>query len=397
MIRCIIRKNQGLIGEYIMMILPLIDQKKQYQRLENDILNGIQRVLEHGQYILGPEVYQLEEALKAYTHTQDVITVSNGTDALTLAMMAYNIQPHQVVFVPEFTYCATAGAVARLGAIPYFVDVDPRTYLMCPQSLEAAIVKAKAEGHALAGVISVDLFGQAMNPKALEPLLHRYHLWWISDAAQAFGAEYEGQTVGQLAPITTISFYPSKPLGGYGDGGGVIVRDDANLAQLIRTLRVHGHGRHRYEYDHIGMNARLDSIQAAILLAKLSVFNDEKAARSKLADFYDAHLDPAYTRPSIAPSARSVYAQYTLLLPEKCDRTQWMEYLSQHGVASGIYYPSPLSTQRAYAHFPTMLHPDSALHGICRRIVALPMHGYLTDTEAEHVVHITSQALRLSL
>ena len=376
-----------------MPMIAFIDQKKQYTLLEHKIKQAMHAVLEHGQYILGPEVDALEHALAAYTGASDAIGVANGTDAITLCLMAQGVEAGDIVFVPEFTYCATAGVVARLGAIPYFVDIDPQTYTISPISLQCAIDQCIRSGRVFKGVITVDLFGITADYQALQPILDKYGLWLIQDAAQAFGATYHGQKVGAMHTLATTSFYPAKPLGCYGDGGAVFVNNAPEYADKIRRLRTHGVGEHRYDHIYIGFNSRLDTLQAAILLAKLSCFDDEVKARNTLAQHYNERLDPAYTRPYIPDYARSVYAQYCILLPSGVDRAMWQEQMRSLGIPTVVYYPLVMSQQKAYAHFPTALMPDSVTWDICSRIVALPMHGYVAHDEAESIIEATHKAL----
>ena len=377
------------------IMMPFIDQKKQYQYLLPKLNLAIQAVLEEGHYILGPAVSALEEALKAYVGSEDVITVANGTDALTLGLMAFGVHSGDVIFVPEFTYCATAGAVARLGAIPYFVDIDPRSYTMCPYSLNDAIQSCIKAGLKPCGVITVDLFGLPANYDAITPIVAEYKLWLMTDTSQAFGAQHNDHIMGSCHTITTTSFYPAKPLGCFGDGGAIFV-NNPDMAKLIRSLRVHGQGANCYEHIHIGFNSRLDTLQAAILLVKLQVFDQEVMARRLLADLYDSCLDEIYVRPYIPEYAESVYGQYCIVLPEGVDRNVWQQSMRSQGVPTMIYYPMLMSQQPAYAHFPTAIRPDSYTHALCKRIVALPMHGYMNDSAAMQVIAATKYAKNIN-
>lgn len=375
--------------------LPFMDQSKQYRAIADRLAPMFERILSSGQFILGPEVADLETALKDYVGCCDVIGVANGTDAITLALMARALSPGDVVFVPEFTYCATAGAVARMGAIPFFVDVDPETYTLCPAHLDAAIEEAKGQFEHLKGIIAVDLFGVPADYPALKEVADRHGLWLIADAAQSFGATASGRKVGRLTDLTTTSFYPTKPLGCYGDGGAVLVDHDTEAASLIRSLRVHGQGAHRYDHIHLGFNSRLDTLQAAVLIAKLERFDWELSSRRYLAGLYDRLLDPRYVRQRIPEWAESVYAQYTLILPESVDRTMWQSTMRSLGIPTMVYYPTPLSAQRAYAAFPTALKEDSPLYHITQKIVAIPMHAYMDEESTMKIIRATKKSLDL--
>ena len=367
-------------------MLPFIDQKKQYAHLEEKLKLSLHKVLEQGQYILGPEVRRLEEALSDYTQAQEVITCANGTDALTLCLMAYDVQVGDVVFVPEFTYCATAGAPARMGAVVYFIDIDPVTYTLSIDSLLRAIADCQAKNLSMKGVIAVDLFGIPCDYDQLLPILEQHGLWLIQDAAQAFGARYKDKMVGSFTELTTTSFYPAKPLGCYGDGGAVFVMDAPDLADKIRRLRVHGIGTHRYDHMYIGMNSRLDTLQAAVLLEKLSSFPSEVIARNDLAAMYNAGLKDGFITPMIPQYASSVYAQYCIVLPEGIERSVWQENMQALGIPTMVYYPMIMSAQKAYQHFPSAITPDSQTHLLVDRIVALPMHGYMAPDDASRVI-----------
>lgn len=321
-------------------MIEFIDLKSQYRRLKTEIDAGIQRVLDHGQYILGPEVAELEQKLAAYTGAKYCISVANGTDALQIAQMALGIGPGDEVITPGFTYIATAETVALLGARPVYVDIDPRTYNLDPAKLEAAITpRTKA-------IIPVSLYGQCADFDAINAIAQRHGIPVIEDAAQSFGATYKGRKSCNLSAIACASFFPSKPLGCYGDGGAIFTSDD-ELAKVMRQIARHGQDR-RYHHVRVGVNSRLDTIQAAILLPKLAIFDEEIALRQQVAQNYDALLSQAgiSTTPYIEPHNTSVYAQYTIRVQ---NREALQEKLKATGIPTAVHYPIPLNKQPAVA------------------------------------------------
>lgn len=320
--------------------MEFIDLKSQYRRLKTEIDAGIQRVLDHGQYILGPEVAELEEKLAAYTGAKHCISVANGTDALQIAQMALGIGPGDEVITPGFTYIATAETVALLGAKPVYVDIDPRTYNLNPALLEAAITpRTKA-------IIPVSLYGQCADMDAINAIAARHSIPVIEDAAQSFGATYKGRKSCNLSTIACASFFPSKPLGCYGDGGAIFTSDD-ELAKVMRQIARHGQDR-RYHHIRVGVNSRLDTIQAAILLPKLAVLDEEIAFRKQVAERYTKLLYEAgiQTTPYIELYNTSAWAQYTICLQ---DRDVAQEKLKQAGIPTAVHYPIPVNKQPAVA------------------------------------------------
>ncbi len=294
--------------------IAFVDLAAQRARLGARIDEAIARVFAHGQFIMGPEVAELENRLGAFAGVEHVVTCASGTDALALVLMAKGVRPGQAVLCPSFTFCATAEVVAWLGATPVFVDVDAATFNMDPESLEAGIAVARKAGLQPVGVIPVDLFGLPADYDAILPLAERHGLWVLCDTAQAFGASYHRKRLGGLGIATATSFFPAKPLGCYGDGGAVLTRD-AELARLMRSLRVHGQGSNKYDNVRIGMAGRLDTLQAAILLAKLEIFEDELAKRQVVAERYDAGLAGACVLQTVPAPSRSAWAQYTIRVP----------------------------------------------------------------------------------
>lgn len=351
--------------------MEFIDLKSQYQRLKLEIDAGIQRVLEHGQYILGPEVAELEEKLAAYTGAKYCISVANGTDALQIAQMAFGIGPGDEVITPGFTYIATAETVALLGAKPVYVDIDPKTYNLDPKLLEAAITpRTKA-------IIPVSLYGQCADYDAINAIADKYGIPVIEDAAQSFGATYKGRRSCNLTTVACTSFFPTKPLGCYGDGGAIFTNDE-ELAKIIRQIARHGQ-EHRYHHVRIGVNSRLDSIQAAILLPKLAVLDEEINKRQKFASAYDELL-LGIRPPYIEPHNISAWAQYTIKLK---NRKGVQEQLKRLGIPTAVHYPMPLNKQPAVADIDANLTVGDE---VSTRVVSLPIHPYLNQDDFQRIV-----------
>ena len=361
--------------------MQFVDLKSQYQRLKSEIDSGIQRVLDHGQFILGPEVYELEEKLAAYVGAKYCITVANGTDALQVALMALGVAQGDEVIAPGFTFIATAEVIALLGAKPVYVDVDPRTYNLDPALLEAAITpRTKA-------IIPVSLFGQCADFDAINSVAARHGIPVIEDAAQSFGGTYKGRKSGNLSLIACASFFPSKPLGAYGDGGAIFTSDE-ELAKIMRQIARHGQERHYY-HVRIGVNSRLDTIQAAVLLPKLRVLDEEIADRQRVAADYDRSLRDigVATTPYIDSDNVSAWAQYTIRVTE---RDEVRERMKATGVPTAVHYPLPLNKQPAVA--------DPSVHlpvgdRLAEEVLSLPMHPGLTADSIGRVVAAVSAAL----
>ncbi|MGN7905885.1 DegT/DnrJ/EryC1/StrS family aminotransferase [Pseudomonas sp. 22373] len=355
-------------------MIEFIDLKSQQARIKGKIDAGIQRVLDHGQYILGPEVAELEQRLAEFVGAKYCITCANGTDALQIAQMALNIGPGDEVITPGFTYIATAETVALLGAKPVYVDVDPRTYNLDPALLEAAITpRTKA-------IIPVSLYGQCADFDAINAIAAKYGIPVIEDAAQSFGASYKGKRSCNLSTISCTSFFPSKPLGCYGDGGAIFTNDD-QLATVLRQIARHGQDR-RYHHIRVGVNSRLDTLQAAILLPKLEIFEEEIALRQQVADNYDRLLAEAgiETTPYIEPHNSCAYAQYTVRVQ---DRDALQARLKEAGVPTAVHYPIPLNKQPAVADATAQLPVGDEIAG---QVMSLPMHPYLTLADQEAIV-----------
>ena len=372
--------------------VPFLDLKAQQRRIEPELRRRLDGVLAHCQFVLGPEVGELEERLAAFCGAEHCVSVSSGTDALQIALMAEEIGRGDAVFLPAFTYTATAEVPLVLGATPVFVDVDPRTFQIDPAHLEQRIAEVKAAGPLRpAALIGVDLFGQPADWRALNAIAAREELFTLDDAAQSFGAVLRDRKLGTWADATAASFFPSKPLGAYGDGGALFTDSDERAA-LYRSLRTHGEGTTRYEVLRTGMNGRLDSMQAAVLLAKLTVFEAELARRAEIADLYDRRLGAIVQTPARVPDSVSAWAIYAILLPSGADRAHVQAALRDRGVPTAIYYPRPLHRQPAYQthHDGAALPVSDALSG---RILALPIHPDLSDGDVARVCDAVVAAL----
>lgn len=378
--------------------MEFIDLKTQYKRLKAEINSGIQRVLDHGQYILGPEVAELEEKLAGYTGAKHCITVANGTDALQIAQMALDIGPGDEVITPGFTYIATAETVALLGAKPVYVDIDPSTYNMNPALLESAITsRTKA-------IIPVSLYGQCAEYDKINAIATKYGIPVIEDAAQSFGATYRGRKSCNLTTIACASFFPSKPLGCYGDGGAIFTSDD-QLAKVIRQIARHGQDR-RYHHIRIGVNSRLDTIQAAVLLAKLTVFDEELFQRQRVADRYNklfgecklllmnngtTYADKAIVAPYIESYNTSAWAQYSI---QVACRDEIQQHLNQKGISTAVHYPIPLNKQPAVADYDAKLQVGDA---VAKRVMSLPMHPFIDDEDIQQIVNEVEMVFQRSV
>ncbi len=363
------------------MTLPLIDLAAQQARIRPALDAAIARVLAHGQYISGPEVAELEARLAALTGAAHCIACANGTDALVLALRALAASRGDAVLVPAFTFAATAGAVSLVGATPVFVDVRPDSFNIDPAGLAAGVDAARRLGLRPVGVVVVDLFGQPADYDAIEAGAAASGLWVVADAAQSLGAAYRGRKVGTLAQLTTTSFYPSKPLGCCGDGGAAFT-DDPALAATLRSLREHGRGGQRYEHLRVGTNSRLDTLQAAILLAKLDIFADEVEARRRAARIFDGLLAGRVTTPAVIEGASPVWAHYTIRAPR---RDLLANRLHEAGVATAIHYPRPLHLQPAFADCPVAEGGCPVSERLAGEVLSLPMHPYLDRPTQERI------------
>jgi dTDP-4-amino-4,6-dideoxygalactose transaminase len=378
--------------------IALFDMKAQQALIRADLDRRLAVVLDSGAFINGPEVRELEATLAAFAGCAHAVGVSSGTDALQIAMMAEEIGRGDAVFLPAFTYTATAEVPLVLGATPVFVDVDPVTFNLDLADLERRLALVIKEGRLRPrAVVGVDLFGLPADWPAIEAICARHGMFALDDAAQGFGAALHGKRLGRWGHATALSFYPTKTLGCYGDGGALLT-DDADRAELYRQLRTHGEGKTRYEVLRTGMNGRLDTMQAAVLLAKLPLFQAELAARTKAAALYAEGLRGLVQVPSSIPRADHAWGLYSVVLPARVDRGRVQDVLKSHGVPSGIYYPKPLHHQPAYAGAHTGgiaggPPPLPVSEALCQRILSLPMHPYLTEDEVSRVIAAMRAAL----
>ena len=355
---------------------------QQAVRLRTKIDSNIAKVLDHGQFIMGPEVKAFENRLVEFCGAKHAITCANGTDALQIALMSKQIGVGDAVFVPSFTYTATAEVILILGAIPVFVEVNSYTFNIDPESLKQSIVRAKAAGLKPSAVISVDLFGLPADCDVIARISEEHGLFYISDAAQSFGAHLgDGRHVGTMATVTTTSFFPAKPLGCYGDGGAIFTDDD-ELADTMRSIRVHGQGVAKYETVRLGMNSRLDTLQAAVLDAKLDVFAEETANRNALADRYSERLSNVVITPTKPDGVVSAWAQYTIKVPE---RDGFQAALKTAGIPTAVYYPKPMHLQPAYGHFGNGPGSMPGSEMLSEQVLSLPMNPYWTSEDVELV------------
>ena len=387
--------------------IPFVDLARQQQRILTKVEKGIATVLRHGRYIMGPEIKELEKKLANYVGVEHAVCCASGTDALLLALMAYGVGPGDAVFTSPFTFIATAEVVSLLGAAPVFVDIDPRTFNMDPDCLERAIAACKAAdpriyplpasaadspGLEPTGVMPVDLFGLPADYDRLNAIAAEQGLFVIEDAAQSLGAEYRGRRACSLGNIGCTSFFPAKPLGCYGDGGAVFTQD-ADLAERIISMRVHGKGRDKYDNARVGLNARMDTLQAALLLAKLEIFPEEIEARNRVAGRYTEMLSPcdSLQTPSVPQGRKSAWAQYSLL----ADRREAIRAaLQEKGVPTAVYYPKPLHLQTAYAGLGYKEGDFPESESASRRILSLPMHPYVTDGQIEMIAREITGVLK---
>ena len=372
------------------ILVPLVDLKAQYLSLRPRIDARVHKVLSEGRYILGPEVEELEKALARFSGVRHAICVASGTDALKIALMAEGIGPGDAVFLPSFTFVATAEVVAGLGAAPVFVDIDKKTLNIDPDDLCRCVEQVRRAGGLQArAVIAVDLFGLPTDYTTINEIAGRYGLFVLADAAHSFGGSVRGYRVGGLAPVTATSFYPSKPLGCYGDGGCVLTDDDSR-AKIIRSIHRHGFGSDGHSAIHVGVNSRLDTLQAAILLAKLEVFEDELKARERVAHYYGSELGSVVTVPSCPAGFSSAWAVYAILVR---DRNSVREALAQAGAATAVYYSAPLHLHPAYASYGNGPGSLPVCERISKQIVSLPMHPYLDEATAGLICQTVIRAL----
>ena len=374
--------------------IPFIDLAAQRRRLGRGVDDAIARVVAHCQFISGPEVKAFENDLAAFCGARYAVGCASGTDALMLVLMARGIGPGDAVICPSFTFCATAEVVVLLGATPVFADVEAATFNLDVASLKRAVATAKRQGLTPKAVIPVDLFGLPADHDAIAEVAKAENLFVLDDAAQGFGATLRGRKLGSLAPATATSFFPAKPLGCYGDGGAVLT-DDAALVEVLHSLRVHGQGSDKYDNVRIGMTSRLDTIQAAVLIEKLKIFDDEIAARDRVAARYAAGLKDVAIVPQVPADMTSVWAQYTIRL-KSGTRDGLAAALRAQGVPTAIYYPIPLHRQAAYRQFPVADNGLPVSDQLADEVISLPMHAYLDDATQDRVIAAVRGALARS-
>lgn len=371
--------------------ISFIDLKAQQERIGGAIDAAIRRVLDHGAFIMGPEVEELEQRLAAFSGARQAISCASGTDALLIALMAKGIGPGDALICPAFTFSATPEAIALLGAIPVFADVREDTFNLDPAALPGALRTARERGLKARAILAVDLYGQPADYDAILPLADAEGLFVLCDAAQSFGAESRGRRVGRMGAATTTSFFPAKPLGCYGDGGAILT-DDEDLAAVMRSIRLHGRGDDKYDIVRIGINGRLDTLQAAILIEKLAIFEDEIARRQEVARRYEEGLGSIAQTPRVPPGMLSVWAQYTLRIASGRDKVA--ETLKRQGIPTAVYYPRALTEQPAYRHFLVSDEGVPVSVRLAREVLSLPMHPYLDPEPQARIIDEVSRALR---
>jgi UDP-2-acetamido-2-deoxy-ribo-hexuluronate aminotransferase len=372
--------------------VPFIDIAAQRRRLGKSIDEAVARVLNHCQFINGPEVTALEAALAKFSGAKHVVSCASGTDALLMVLMAKNVGPGDAVLCPSFTFCATGEAVALAGATPVFVDVDEATFNIDAGSLKRGIATARQRGLKPRAVIPVDLFGQSADHDAIGAIAEAEGLFVLDDAAQGFGASYKGRRLGTFGLATATSFFPAKPLGCFGDGGAIFTDDDA-LAETLRSIRVHGQGSEKYDNVRLGLTGRLDTMQAAVLIEKLKIFEDEIAVRNEVAERYARGLGNVVTVPRLASGCTSVWAQYTIRLPKGTNRDDFAAALKTQGIPTAIYYTKSMHQQTAYRDFPVADGGLPASERLSDDVISLPMHAYLDEPTQQRVIEAVRGAL----
>lgn len=369
--------------------MQFIDLHAQQQRIRDRIEGRIKKVLDHGRYILGPEVKELEETLARYVGVRHAVGVASGTDALLMGLMAYDIGPGDAIFTSPFTFIATAEVIQLLGATPVFVDIEPDTFNLDVEQLEDVILKVQEEGELMPrGIMPVDLFGQTADYDGINAVAEKHGLFVLEDAAQSFGASYKGKKACALAEVAATSFFPAKPLGAYGDGGMVFTDDDTVYDKLL-SLRVHGQGTNKYENIRIGVNGRLDTLQAAILLAKFEIFEEEIQLRQDVAERYNRGLKEMVTVPLVKEYNVSAWAQYSILHPR---RDNIMARLKENGIPTAIYYPKPLHLQLAFGNLSCGKGDFPVSEKIADRIFSLPFHPYLSEEDQKRIFELIKGA-----
>jgi len=371
--------------------MQFVDLAKQLETIRGTVEERIKTVLDHGNFILGPEIKELEKKLAAFAGVKHCISCSSGTDAILLSLMAYNIGPGHAIFTTPFTFIATAEVISLLGATPVYVDIDPDTFNMDPEKLRQTIQDIKnnkkptpqfPDGLIPKGIIAVDLFGLPADYDAINAIAREHDLFVVEDAAQSFGGRYKGKMAGNLADVAATSFFPAKPLGCYGDGGAILTNND-KLADIMESLRVHGKGQHKYDNIRIGINGRLDTIQAAILLAKLEIFGKEIEKRQEVSARYSEGLKNAVKVPQVPEGYRSAWAQYSIVSDRK---KELMTQLQNAGIPTAVYYPRPLHLQTAFSFLGYTEGSMEVSEKTSDTIFSLPMHPYLSTQDQDKII-----------
>ena len=375
-----------------MQNIKFLDLSKQQKTIEKSLKSNLDKVLSDSQYIMGPEVKELESKLEGYTNTDHCITCSSGTDALILSLLALNIGKGDIVFCPSFTFPATAEAILIVGATPVFVDVGLDTFNICHKNLMHAIEICKKKGLNAKAIITVDLYGLPANYNKINSIAKEFNLHVIADAAQSFGAIFKKKKVGALTEITTTSFFPAKPLGCYGDGGAVFT-NSYKVKEKLESLRAHGKGKGKYDINHMGMNARLDTIQAAVLLSKLEIFDWELKERNRIAKIYNSEFSNSFRTPNTFENTISAWAQYTLRTDR---REKILNFLKENGIPAMVYYPKPMHMQPAYKKFILNIDLNNSVD-LSKTVFSIPVHSYLTNLEIEYIVENLKKADKLFL
>ncbi len=379
--------NQQLRSESV----SFIDIGAQRRRLGTSIDEAVGRVLTHCQFVNGPEVMELEQKLATFAGAKHVVSCASGTDALLMVLMGKRVGAGDAVLCPSFTFCATGESVALTGATPVFVDVDATTFNMDVASLKQGLVAARRAGLRPKGIVAVDLFGQSADHDAIAAVAEAEGLFVLDDAAQSFGATYKGRRLGGIGNIMATSFFPAKPFGCYGDGGAIFT-DDADFAEVLRSIRVHGQGSDKYDNIRLGLTGRLDTMQAAVLLQKLTIFEDEIAARNVVAERYARGLGNMVTVPRVAVGNLSVWAQYTIRLP-KGNRDGFAAALTASGIPTAVYYTKSMHQQTAYRHFPVADGGLPVSEALSADVISLPMHPYLDEPTQARVIAAVRDAV----
>lgn len=373
--------------------MQFIDLKSQFERIEDDVLSRVETVLRSQKYVMGPEVTELEEELAKYVGVKHAVSCSSGTDALVIPLLGYELAVNDAVFVPSFTFFASAESITLAGGTPVFVDSDAVTFNMSPVDLERAIEATIAEGKLVPkGIITVDLFGQPVDYDEIRSIADNYGLFLLEDAAQGFGGVYKGKKAGSLGNVASTSFFPAKPLGCYGDGGAIFTDDD-EIAVLVKSIRVHGQGADKYDNVRIGINGRLDSIQAAVLLSKLAVFDSEIKARNEIAAAYTERLSDALITPMVSDGITSAWAQYTLVAEDAAQREAILEGCKAKGVPTAVYYPIPIHLSTAYKNLGYKMGDLPICENLAERVFSIPMHPYLKESDIDQIASAIKESM----